>query len=122
MDLQAHSANFCETDLQGIQGDCLRALFNNFPDLVWLKNLDRQLVGCNRRFEHWLGQDKQALLGKTEAAFLNPEIAELFEAHENRVLQGADASVHEVSVVFARDGHEALLEVTHAPVRDSRGN
>ena len=100
----------------------LRTVIDALPDLVWLKNADGVYLGCNRRFEQFIGVEEAAILNKTDYDFMSKELADFFRQYDNLVMEKNSTSVNEEEVTFASDGHHELLETTKVPLRDLQGN
>ncbi len=99
----------------------LRILLQTIPDLVWLKDLDGRYMLCNRRLEQAFGAPAAEIIGKTAADFVEPKTADDFRAHHQAVIASGQTTTSEEQLVFADDGHSALLQTIKAPVYDARG-
>ena len=99
----------------------LKTLVQTIPDLVWLKDPDGVYLGCNPRFERFVGQPEAAIVGKTDFDLLPREQADFFRAHDLAALAKDGPSVNEEWVTFADDQHRELLETTKTPMRDAQG-
>ncbi len=99
----------------------LRTLVDTLPDLVWLKDLDGKYLACNRRFEQFFGACEADIIGRTDADFVDGELAASFRRNDQAALQAGGPTVNEEEVVFADDGHRELLHTVKTPVRDPSG-
>ena len=100
----------------------LRTLVNTLPDLVWLKDTQGAYLACNPRFEKFFGATEADILGKTDYAFVDRELADFFREHDKAAMAAGGPRMNEEEVTFASDGHRELLETTKTPMRDAEGN
>jgi PAS domain S-box-containing protein len=100
----------------------LRTLIDALPDLVWLKNVEGTYLACNQSFEQFFGASEAEILGKTDYDFVGKELADSFRENDCLAMERNGPSINEEEVVFASDGHHALLETTKMPMRDLNGN
>ncbi len=98
----------------------LRLLVNTIPDLVWYKDTEGRYLGCNPRFEAFFGASEEAILGKTDFDFVDPELASFFREHDRRAMAAGEALVNEEEITFL-DGHRETLETTKAPMYNQKG-
>ncbi len=99
----------------------LKALVNALPDLFWLKDAGGVYMGCNARFEAFVGQTEAAIVGKTDYDFVPTEMADTFRNNDLKAISAGGPMVNEEWVTFASDGHQELLETIKTPVHDSQG-
>lgn len=99
----------------------LRTLVSTIPDLIWLKDSEGVYLACNAMFERFFGASEAAIIGKTDYAFLDRELADFFREHDRKAMLADAPSVNTEWVTFADDGHKALLETIKTPMRDSVG-
>lgn len=117
--------------LSGPSSDCseglaqehkrLKALIQNLPDLVWLKDPDGVYLACNSRFEHFFGACEADILGKTDYDFVSREQADFFRRNDLAAIDAGRAVRNEEIVGFAADGHTEWLETIKTPMRDADG-
>jgi len=100
----------------------LRALIDNMPNLMYVKDLGSRFVLANAYAAHILGVDSpEELLGKTDFDFWPHEIAcRFFEGEQNVMRSGQPLHDHEEKALF-KDGNEACILATNVPVRDHLG-
>ncbi|WP_201066804.1 MULTISPECIES: PAS domain-containing protein [Thiorhodovibrio] len=99
----------------------LRILLQALPDPVWLKDPGGRFLLCNRRVEEAYGAPAAEIIGKTDYDFVEHQVADVYRAHDRAVITSGQASTNEDSVVFAKDGHRALLQTIKTPVYDAQG-
>lgn len=65
----------------------IRALFNNFPFMVWLKDRDGRYLAANREVATAAHvADPESMIGKTDQEFQNPDQARRYQADDQAVL------------------------------------
>ena len=65
-----------------------RALIDNFPFLVWLKDTESRLLAVNDTFARTFGADSaESLVGKTDFDLVPAETAAFYRATDQEVLQ-----------------------------------
>lgn len=99
----------------------LKTLIHTLPDLVWLKDLNGVYMACNPAFEEFFGACEQEIIGKTDFDYVSREQAQFFRDNDQRAIDKGKSSVNEEWLVFASDGHKALMETTKTPMRDRTG-
>lgn len=102
-------------------GARLSALLNTLPDLVWLKDPNGVYLICNPRVERLFGAPEADIVGKTDAAFVEPELAACFRENDRAAIAAGGPRVNEEWLTFASDGHRELTETIKVPVHDNRG-
>ena len=97
-----------------------RALIDNFPFLVWLKDTESRLLAVNDTFARTFGADSaESLVGKTDFDLVPAETAAFYRATDQEVLQSRKQLTLEEKVT--RQGASRWYEVFKAPVLDDRG-
>ena len=99
----------------------LRNLKNAIPDLVWLKDANGVYLACNPAFERFFGAKEAAIVGKTDADFVDAELAAFFVQKDREAMAAGGSRSNEEWVTFADGGQRALLETTKTPMRDENG-
>jgi PAS domain S-box-containing protein len=100
----------------------LRALIDNIPEFMYVKDLDSRFVVANLHLAQVLGAaTPEGVLGKTDFEFFPPEMASAFHADEQEVIRTG-------APLFSREekgidifGNEILVQTTKVPLRDSKG-
>ena len=92
-----------------------RALFDNFPFLVWLKDKDSRFLAVNQAFAEACGlASANVLVGKTDLDVWPQELAEAYRADDRMVLESGRAkSVEEYIEV---DGQWVWFETYKSPI------
>lgn len=104
------------------QRNLLRALIDNLPDSVFVKDLQSRVVVDNIAHARMLGlADPAEAVGKTDADCLPAEQARKFLAAEHDLLQRGTEYDAEETIVDARTGDVRWLRTTKVPLRDRDG-
>ena len=64
----------------------LQAILDNAPTVVYVKDLEGRYLTINRRFEQLFKIARGDVVGKTDHDFLPPETADMFQAHDRKVI------------------------------------
>ncbi len=97
-----------------------RALIDNFPFLVWLKDTESRLLAVNDTFARTFGAESpESLVGKTDFDLLPAETAAYYLATDQEVLASRKQLTLEEEI--PREGESRWYEVFKAPVLDDRG-
>lgn len=99
----------------------LKTLIKTIPDLVWLKDINGVYLSCNKMFEHFYGFPVEEIIGKTDYDFTDKETADFFRKQDKKAIEAGQSVINEEWVIFANDGHKALLETTKTPMYDDKG-
>jgi diguanylate cyclase (GGDEF)-like protein/PAS domain S-box-containing protein len=99
----------------------LRTLIDTLPDLIWLKDTEGVYLACNPEFERFFGAREADIVGRTDYDFVPKELADFFRANDREAVAVGGARRNEEEVVYASDGHRALLETIKTPMFDSAG-
>ena len=102
----------------------LRALMDNMPDLIYVKDREGRFLIANEVIAQIMGAGPvDHLLGKTDFDFFSPESAKPFSTDEQAVLaSGREMIDQEELVRDHRTGQTLWLLTTKMPFHDSQGN
>src|SRR6185295_1698886 len=81
----------------------LRAILDNSPGVIFLKDTRGRYLDVNLPFERLFGFSRDQLLGQTDEKIFPPEQAELFRANDRQVIR-AGAALHFEETARYRDG------------------
>ncbi|MEQ1620916.1 MAG: EAL domain-containing protein [Methylococcales bacterium] len=98
----------------------LRTLFDTIPDLIFLKNIDSEYLGCNKAFEEYYGAEEIDIVGKTDFDFVDTETAEVFRINDKEAMLAGQTRKNE-EWVFYPDGRMECLETLKTPYLDEQG-
>ena len=99
----------------------LRTLIETLPHLIWLKDPDGVYLACNPSFERFFGAKQSEILGKTDYDYVDKALADFFREKDKAAIAVGGLSMNEEEVIFADDGHKALLETVKTPMFDANG-
>ncbi|MCO4756952.1 MAG: diguanylate cyclase, partial [Oceanospirillaceae bacterium] len=92
----------------------LRGLIDAIPDLVFVKNNDRQYVSCNKAFEAFTDSSEVELRDKNDLQLFAPHVAELVREKDLEIMSTGEAQSYECTSYYP-DGREVVLDVYKAP-------
>ena len=106
-------AELCESDAR------LRAILDNSPGMVFLKDTEGRYLHVNRQFERAFHMTREQVVGKTDEAIFVPEQAAAFRANDLKVLQ-AGVPLEFEEVAMHDDGPHTSI-VSKFPLYDGDG-
>lgn len=100
----------------------LRALIDNIPDLLYVKDRESRFLVANAHTAQILGANSvEELVGKTDFDFLPKELAAAFYADEQEVMRSGQPLYNHQEKGVDRAGKETCILSTNVPLRDSKG-
>jgi len=100
----------------------LRALIDNIPDYMYVKDLNGRFLIANSYLAREVGtQTPEQILGKTDYDFYPSELANGFHLDEMKVIQSGEALYNREEKGRNREGHEIDVLTTKVPLRDQSG-
>ncbi len=97
-----------------------RALLDNIPHAIWLKDTDSRLLAVNQEFANvFSAENPEALVGKNDFDIASAELAKRYIADDCRVLASRDKLIVEEEIVDR--GVLKWFETYKAPVMDEQG-
>ena len=100
----------------------LKAILENIPDLLWIKDTNGVYISCNKRFEDFFGAKEKDIINKTDYDFIDKELADFFRAHDLEAMNSNKPLSNFEEIPFANDGHKEYLQTIKSKVIDSNGN
>jgi two-component system sensor histidine kinase/response regulator len=98
-----------------------RALLDNFPFAVWLKDTESRFLAVNQGFAQLQGEcNADELIGKNDFDIWPGELAEGYQADDRVVLSSGEKKSVEEEIIDA-DGARKWFETYKAPVFDDAG-
>jgi PAS domain S-box-containing protein len=98
----------------------LRALIDNIPDCMYVKDTESRFVVANLQTTAMVGASApEELLGKTDFDFFSPELAKAFYQDEQGVMRSGQALYNREEKAVDAAGHEIHFLTTKAPIRNS---
>ncbi len=109
-------------EMLGRESYLLQLLMQAVPDPIFIKDRQLRFVQANHALGRKLGlSDSRQALGKTDADFFTPELADAFRARDDRVLTQGEAIVNWEQREVWRDGRATWALVTELPLRGADG-
>ncbi len=100
----------------------LRALIDNLPDSVYVKDVDGRYVVNNAAHLHVLGAESQEeVVGKTDFDYYPEDLAGRYHAEDQVVLRAGHPLVDQERPVRNGSGDQVWVSTTRMPLRDGAG-
>jgi PAS domain S-box-containing protein len=100
----------------------LRALIDNVPDFMYVKDLECRFLVANLSVARQMGaKAPEELLGKNDFDFYPREIATTFYEDEQRVIRSGQAEVNREEAGLDSQGNASQIMTTQVPLRDKNG-
>jgi PAS domain S-box-containing protein len=99
----------------------LRAILDNFPFWVWLKDVESRFLAVNKPLARDNGYDHPELLvGKTDFDITSDELAEKYQQDDRSVMDSGTQRIVEEAII--ENGIETWVETFKSPIFDPQGN
>jgi len=98
----------------------LRAIVDNSPSAIFLKDRRGRFQVVNARFVEWYGIPREQLIGKASDELSSSRHLEVYASLNREVLRTGEVREHTLAIRFA-DGCEHPLRITKFPVRGEDG-
>ena len=100
----------------------LRALIDNVPDFMYVKDADCRFLLANLAVARQMGaKTPEELLGKSDFDFYPPKLAAIFYEDEQAVIRSGQAVVNREEKGMDSQGNESEIMTTQVPLRDKNG-
>jgi PAS domain S-box-containing protein len=100
----------------------LSTLIDNLPDYVFVKDVNSHLILDNIAHRRLLGATTlEQVIGKTDFDFFPSELAALYIADEQKIIQSGEAMINHEEPVIDRAGNQRWLLTTKVPLLDRHG-
>ena len=96
-----------------------KAILDNLPDPVWLKDVNGRFLACNQALARVYGQPLEAIIGKTTSDFVSHEAAKLTQ-QDQQVMKSRQSIMVDVAVRNAQ-GQVRWFETIKSAVLNERG-
>lgn len=101
----------------------LRAIIDNIPDLIYIKDSKSRFINANMRLVRHLGFNQvKDISGKTDFDFFEKELAEQYYNDEVEIFKTGKPLEKKYEPGIDNKGNMLHLQTTKVPVRDSEGN
>jgi len=114
---------------EGIEGEggelrksqeLMQAFADDLPEFISLKDIDGRFLFVNKRFEAWVGLDRDEVIGKTVYDIYSADQASEFDALDREALNNRSVLTREVDLKYP-DGDIRTVASTRFPVVSSTG-
>jgi len=100
----------------------LRALIDNVPDYMYVKDTDCRFLVANAAVARQMGaKSPEELLGKTDFDFYPRELATTFFEDEQKVIRAGQAEINREESGLDPQGNVSQVLTTQVPLRDKNG-
>jgi PAS domain S-box-containing protein len=100
----------------------LRALVDNLPDMIFIKDTESRFILLNQACAVQLGMScPEEAVGKTDADFVTPELAQRYRADEVALMQSGKPVHQEEPTLHKDSGKMGSSLTTKLPVKDADG-
>ena len=96
-----------------------RALIENIPQKIFLKNTGLVYLSCNRHCADDLRVSPDEIAGKTDYDFFPAELADRYRADDRRVMESGQAE--EIEEERSANGAKAWVRIIRTPLSDDQG-
>lgn len=104
------------------EADLLRALIDNMPDYIYVKDTASRFILNNLAHIRNLGATgAQEVAGKTDFDFFPRELAERYFADEQAVVESGQPVISREEPTMDKAGNRTWVSTTKVPLRDGRG-
>ncbi|MFC1482722.1 PAS domain S-box protein [Candidatus Margulisiibacteriota bacterium] len=105
------------------EGNKLRTMIDNTPDLVYEKNLNHKFTVANKALADLIGTTPENLIGKKDSDFFPNQLARKYHSDEEEVFKTGNAFINGIEPVINQEtGETKIYSSTKVPLRDSQGN
>ncbi len=100
----------------------LRTLIEAIPDAIYLKDTEGRFLLANRTC--WLSEgfsSMEALIGKTDFDFIEPERAKMHREEERQIIETGEPLINAVMRYINREEAASFVMITKVPLYDTNG-
>lgn len=114
-----------QKELLNIKEIQYRALIDNIPGKIFLKNKDSVYISCNSSYAEDLKISPEEIAGKTDFDFFPTHLAEKYRADDKRIMESGKTETTEEEYIvitdFLREAKSAFVSTIKVPVIDEAG-
>src|SRR5213082_2325373 len=112
----------CAQETLSAERQILRALIDNVPDYMYVKDTDCRFLLANLAVARQMGaKSSEELIGKTDFDFYPRELATTFFEDEQRVIRGGKAETNREEAGMDPQGNLSHVLTTQVPLRGKNG-
>jgi len=97
-----------------------RSLVEHLPQSVFRKDRAGRFLFANERFCQGLGRSLEDIVGKTDADFFPPELAQAYRQDDLRTMETGQV-LDQAEKHLGADGRELFVQIVKTPLRDTQG-
>lgn len=97
----------------------LRALIDNIPDIVYVKDTGSRFRAANLKLANILGRTPESILGLTDLELFPRELSDDFYTDEKMLFQTGKAIINKEENIYDMQGNVIIFQTTKTPLRDS---
>ena len=98
----------------------LRATADISEDLIFFKDLQSHFLGCNKKFENFVGCSEQEISGKKDDQFFESSLALMCQKQDQEVMMNNQVYSGE-EYLKDNNGERHFIEMKKVPVQDKQG-
>ncbi|WP_372881195.1 diguanylate cyclase domain-containing protein [Psychromonas sp.] len=98
----------------------LRATADISKDLIFFKDLESRLLGCNKQFEKFVGCAEKEIIGKTDDQLFAQNQAVICQAQDREVMTKNQVYLGEEYLTY-HNGESHFIEMKKVPLQDKQG-
>jgi PAS domain S-box-containing protein len=102
-----------------IDSDAFRTVVEHLPDCILIKDLQSVYIGCNKNFARLVGRAIPEIIGKRDADFCPPDLADRYGRDDRRLLQLGSTETYQ-ETFHSADG-KSWFHSSKAPIFDADG-
>jgi PAS domain S-box-containing protein len=91
------------------QLDFLQGIIDAIPSPVFYKDLQGRYLGFNKRYESFIGQSRDSMLGKTVHDLWSPDLAQVFHRMDQELFDKPGTQVYETTVSHADSTRHVVI-------------
>ena len=120
--VQAQAPAAAPARVQALQASihAMQASLDNIPAPIFAKDAQGLYTGCNQAFVDYLGLPRERIIGKTVHDVAPPQLAEVYDQADRRLLASGGRQVYEAQVKWADGGLRDVI-FHKAVFRDAQG-
>ncbi len=100
----------------------LRAVMDNLPDNMYVKDRQGRILLANQATTHHVGLTLEEMIGKTDFDFFSPEEAAQYFAEEQALMESGQPQIEKEFALFDQEaGTTKWFAITKVPFRDTQG-
>jgi len=104
-------------EMQGQQ----KALLDNIPDMVWLKDSENRYIAVNKAFAKVSGFDPDQVVGKEDRDIWPKELAEKYRIDDREIMASKNQKTIREPLVD-KDGRKEWIETIKTPIFNDKGD